>query len=121
MVRELGTDYLPNFCLECLTTPASLAWKRWTDRAKRNGSKVPGKFPPNPLSLFGNDRPGVQTLEQAPDFLVVFACVSIKFLESSLRHRSEMVMYEAARAICNLPGVEMNDLSPAINVLQVCL
>ena len=28
-------------------------------------------------------------------------------------------MYEAARAICNLPGVEMNDLSPAINVLQV--
>lgn len=30
-------------------------------------------------------------------------------------------MYEAARAICNLPGVEMNDLSPAINVLQVCL
>ena len=42
-----------------------------------------------------------------------------KFLESSLRHRSEMVMYEAARAICNLPGVEMNDLSPAINVLQV--
>jgi len=30
-----------------------------------------------------------------------------------------MVMYEAARAICNLPGVEMNDLSPAINVLQV--
>ena len=30
-------------------------------------------------------------------------------------------MYEAARAICNLPGVEMNDLSPAINVLQVLL
>lgn len=32
-----------------------------------------------------------------------------------------MVMYEAARAICNLPGVEMNDLSPAITVLQVSL
>lgn len=46
-------------------------------------------------------------------------CVCVKFLETSLRHRSEMVMYEAARAICNLPGVEMNDLSPAINVLQV--
>lgn len=30
-----------------------------------------------------------------------------------------MVVYEAARAICNLPGVEMNDLSPAITVLQV--
>lgn len=32
-----------------------------------------------------------------------------------------MVVYEAARAICNLPGVEMNDLSPAITVLQLFL
>ncbi|CAM9136613.1 unnamed protein product [Discosporangium mesarthrocarpum] len=44
-----------------------------------------------------------------------------QFLESSLRHRSEMVVYEAARAICKLPSVEMNDLSPAITVLQLFL
>lgn len=44
-----------------------------------------------------------------------------QFLESSLRHRSEMVVYEAAKAICNLPQVEMNDLSPAITVLQLFL
>ncbi|CAM9871415.1 unnamed protein product, partial [Chrysoparadoxa australica] len=44
-----------------------------------------------------------------------------QFLESNLRHRSEMVTYEAARAICNLPGVDMNDLSPAVTVLQLFL
>ena len=43
------------------------------------------------------------------------------FLEGSLRHRNEMVIYEAARAICNLPGVEVSDLSPAITVLQLFL
>ena len=32
-----------------------------------------------------------------------------------------MVIYEAARAICNLPGVEVQDLSPAITVLQLFL
>ncbi|CAM9969325.1 unnamed protein product, partial [Ectocarpus fasciculatus] len=56
---------------------------------------------------------------QASNFLFL-SCPDF-FLESSLRHRSDMVMYEAARAICNLPGVEMNDLSPAINVLQMFL
>lgn len=43
------------------------------------------------------------------------------FLEGSLRHRNEMVIYEAARAICNLPGVEVQDLSPAVTVLQLFL
>ncbi|CAM9226039.1 unnamed protein product, partial [Choristocarpus tenellus] len=49
------------------------------------------------------------------------AQAAYQFLESSLRHRSEMVVYEAARAICRLPHVEMNDLSPAITVLQLFL
>jgi len=44
-----------------------------------------------------------------------------QFLEASLRHKSEMVVYEAARAICSLPGVEPQDLSPAISVLQLFL
>jgi coatomer protein complex subunit gamma len=40
------------------------------------------------------------------------------FLEGSLHHRSEMVTFEAAKAICCLPGVEVQDLSPAVTVLQ---
>lgn len=49
------------------------------------------------------------------------AKVSYQFLESCLRHKSEMVIYEAAKAMCNLPGVEKNDISPAITVLQLFL
>ena len=44
-----------------------------------------------------------------------------QFLEASLHHKNEMVIYEAARAICNLPEVEGKDLSPAITVLQLFL
>jgi coatomer protein complex subunit gamma len=44
-----------------------------------------------------------------------------QFLEASLRHKSELVVYEAARAICNLEGIEAQDLSPAISVLQLFL
>lgn len=43
------------------------------------------------------------------------------FLESSLRHKSELVVYEAARAICHLPSTEPQDLNPAISVLQLFL
>eukprot|EP00614_Pseudopedinella_elastica_P025042 CAMPEP_0172623630 /NCGR_PEP_ID=MMETSP1068-20121228/130491_1 /TAXON_ID=35684 /ORGANISM="Pseudopedinella elastica, Strain CCMP716" /LENGTH=948 /DNA_ID=CAMNT_0013432273 /DNA_START=44 /DNA_END=2890 /DNA_ORIENTATION=- len=45
----------------------------------------------------------------------------LQFLESSLRHRSEMVIYEAAKALCTLPFVEERDLGPAITVLQLFL
>lgn len=44
-----------------------------------------------------------------------------QFLEASLRHKSEIVVYEAARAICNLPMLEPQDLSSAISVLQLFL
>ena len=44
-----------------------------------------------------------------------------QFLEASLRHKSELVVYEAARAICNLPDIEPQDLSPAVSVLQLFL
>ena len=43
------------------------------------------------------------------------------FLDSSLRHKSELVVYEAARAICNLPRPEPQDLGAAISVLQLFL
>lgn len=44
-----------------------------------------------------------------------------QFLEASLRHKSELVGYEAARAICALPGAEPQDLTPAVSVLQMYL
>ncbi|CAM9268477.1 unnamed protein product [Ectocarpus fasciculatus] len=43
------------------------------------------------------------------------------FLESCLRHKNEMVIFEAAKAMCDLPGVDANDLNPAITVLQLLL
>jgi len=43
------------------------------------------------------------------------------YLESCLRHKSDMVIYEAARAICNLKNVSARDLTPAITVLQLFL
>lgn len=49
------------------------------------------------------------------------ARVSYQFLENCLRHKNEMVIYEAAKAICHLPGVESSDLNPAITVLQLFL
>lgn len=49
------------------------------------------------------------------------AKASYQFLESCLRHRNEMVIYEAAKAMCNLPGADRNDLNPAITVLQLFL
>merc|ERR1711962_373227 len=43
------------------------------------------------------------------------------FLESCLRHKSELVIYEAARAIVNLKNVKSKDLQPAVSVLQLFL
>ena len=43
------------------------------------------------------------------------------FLESCLRHKAEMVIFEAARAICNLRDVTARELAPAITVLQLFL
>ncbi|KAF8072392.1 Coatomer subunit gamma [Scenedesmus sp. PABB004] len=43
------------------------------------------------------------------------------FLESCLRHKAELVIFEAARAICNLRDVSARELQPAITVLQLFL
>jgi len=56
--------------------------------------------------------------EAADDNDSELARQSYQFLESSLRHKSEVVVFEACKAICGLPGVEPQDLSPAISVLQ---
>ncbi|XP_068320758.1 coatomer subunit gamma-like isoform X1 [Pyrus communis] len=43
------------------------------------------------------------------------------YLEGCLRHKSEMVIFEAARAITELHGVTPRELTPAITVLQLFL
>jgi len=43
------------------------------------------------------------------------------FLEGCLRHKGEMVIFEAARAITELNGVTSAELTPAVTVLQLFL
>jgi coatomer protein complex subunit gamma len=43
------------------------------------------------------------------------------FLEGCLRHKSEVVIFEAARAICNMRDVTTRELTPAVTVLQLFL
>jgi coatomer protein complex subunit gamma len=43
------------------------------------------------------------------------------FLEACLRHKSEVVVFEAARAICAMRGVTARELGPAVTVLQLFL
>ncbi|KAL2512218.1 Coatomer subunit gamma [Abeliophyllum distichum] len=43
------------------------------------------------------------------------------YLEGCLRHKAEMVIFEAARAITELSGVTTRELTPAITVLQLFL
>ena len=40
------------------------------------------------------------------------------FVESCLRHKSEMVIYEAAHAIVNMKRTTSRELVPAVSVLQ---
>ena len=44
-----------------------------------------------------------------------------EFLEGCLRNPSEMVIYEAARAIVNISNVTARELAPAVSVLQLFL
>ena len=44
-----------------------------------------------------------------------------EFLESCLRHKAEMVIFEAAKAICNMRDVTSRELTPAVTVLQLFL
>ena len=41
------------------------------------------------------------------------------FIESCLRHKSEMVIYEAAHAIVNMKHTTAKELAPAVSVLQL--
>ncbi|VDN02569.1 unnamed protein product [Thelazia callipaeda] len=43
----------------------------------------------------------------------------LQFIESCLRHKCEMVIYEAASALVRLPMITSTELTPAISVLQL--
>ncbi|XP_072181586.1 coatomer subunit gamma-2-like [Diadema setosum] len=43
------------------------------------------------------------------------------FIENCLRHKSEMVIYEAAHAIVNMKNTTSRELNPAVSVLQLFL
>lgn len=43
------------------------------------------------------------------------------FIESCLRNKHEMVVYEAASAIVNLPGCSAKELAPAVSGYQTFL
>ena len=43
------------------------------------------------------------------------------FLESCLRQKSELVIYEAARALVNLKNVKSKDLQPAVSGINVLM
>lgn len=43
------------------------------------------------------------------------------YLENCLRNKSDLVIFEAARAICNLRDVTTRELAPAVTVLQLFL
>ena len=47
------------------------------------------------------------------------ARAAYSFLENCLRHKNDMVIFEAARTICNLPGVASTEITPAVNVMQL--
>ena len=44
-----------------------------------------------------------------------------ELLEGFLRHKSDMVNLEAARAICDIPSLSQKELFPAVSVLQLFL
>lgn len=44
--------------------------------------------------------------------------MAYEFLSTCLRHKSDIAVYEAARAMCKLPNLTANDLLPALKVLN---
>lgn len=49
------------------------------------------------------------------------AKAAYQFLENCLRHKNDLVIYEAAKAMCALPNIEASDIAPAVTVLQLFL
>ena len=65
-------------------------------------------------------------LLDCPQLLVaVFLCSRdsqlFDFIESCLRNKHEMVVYEAASAIVNLPGCSAKELAPAVSGVYASL
>lgn len=65
--------------------------------------------------------PALPDCSQLP--VAVFLCSRdsplFDFIESCLRNKHEMVVYEAASAIVNLPGCSAKELAPAVSGVYV--
>lgn len=130
-----------------MNTPASDAVKRWSNEAQEACNSKSNMVQYHALGLMyqikQHDRLAVSKLvsslsrgfvrsPHAHCLLIRFASrvadedpgqegVFADYLESCLRHKSEMVMFEAARAICSQKNVSSKRMSPAITVLQLLL
>ncbi|ORX53206.1 Coatomer, gamma subunit [Hesseltinella vesiculosa] len=71
----------------------------------------------NPAAVCLLIRMACKVMEEDPSSTVRI----YELLEGYLRHKSDMVNLEAARAICEMSDVSMKELHPAISVLQLFL
>ncbi|KAG8979177.1 coatomer subunit gamma, partial [Tulasnella sp. 427] len=71
----------------------------------------------NPMALCMLIRYAVKVMEEDPNMHKQM----YDLLEGWLRHKSDMVNYEAARAICEMRGVTAQQLTRSVSVLQIFL
>lgn len=67
----------------------------------------------SPFAFIHLIRIAAQLLEEQPDRTFLF-----DFIESCLRNKHEMVVYEAASAIVNMKNVSHKEIAPAVQTLQ---
>ncbi|KAG8910243.1 coatomer subunit gamma [Tulasnella sp. 408] len=81
------------------------------------GKSGSGSSLKNPMALCMLVRYAVKVMEEDPNMHKQM----YDLLEGWLRHKSDMVNYEAARAICEMRGVTAQQLTRSVSVLQIFL
>ncbi|KAG6878308.1 hypothetical protein C0993_008905 [Termitomyces sp. T159_Od127] len=81
------------------------------------GKPGAGSILKNPMSICMLIRYTAKVIEEDPNLQRPM----LEFLDGWLRHKSDMVNYEAARVICEMKNVSSQQLSKAISVLQLFL
>ncbi|KAG8924090.1 coatomer subunit gamma [Tulasnella sp. 417] len=81
------------------------------------GKSGSGSTLKNPMALCMLVRYAVKVMEEDPNMHKQM----YDLLEGWLRHKSDMVNYEAARAICEMRGVTAQQLTRSVSVLQIFL
>ncbi|KAG6911358.1 hypothetical protein DXG01_001029 [Tephrocybe rancida] len=81
------------------------------------GKSGAGTVLKNPMSICMLIRYTAKVMEEDPNLQRPM----LEFIDGWLRHKSDMVNYEAARVICEMKNVSAQQLSKAISVLQLFL